>query len=71
MELGFLGSGDHIVHAHFSQVVPVLDVLAAAAVEQDGLLGHDADLGAQELDVDVRRIMTVDELRGDAGRWKG
>lgn len=44
MELSFLGGREDIIHANLSRVVAVFDVLCDAAVEQDGLLGHDANL---------------------------
>lgn len=63
MKLGLLGSGDDLIHADLSQVVAVLDVLRNAAVEQDGLLGHYADLGAQEGHVDASRVVAVNQLK--------
>ncbi len=63
MKLRFLCGGDDLIHADFPQVVAVLDVLCNAAVKQDGLLGHDADLGAQEGHVDVRRVMAINQLQ--------
>lgn len=63
MELGFLGGRDDLVQADFPRVVAVLDVLFDAAVEQDGLLGHDANLRAQEGHADTRRVMAVYQLR--------
>lgn len=53
MKLGFLGGGDDLIHADLPGVVAVLDVLCDAAVKQDGLLRYDANLGAQEGDVDT------------------
>lgn len=44
VKLGLLGSGDDLVHADFSTVVAVLDVVSDAAIEQHRLLGHNADL---------------------------
>lgn len=63
MKLGFLGSGDDLIHAGFPQVVAVLDVLGDAAVKQDGLLGNDANLGTQEGHVDTRRLMAINQLQ--------
>lgn len=63
MKLGFLGSGDDLIHADFLQVVAVLDVLCDAAVKQDGLLGHDANLGTQEGHIDTSRVMAINQLQ--------
>lgn len=63
MKLGFLGSRDDLIHADFPHVVAVLDVLRDAAVEQDGLLGHDANLGTQEGHVDASRVMAINQLQ--------
>lgn len=63
VELGLLGGGDDVVHADLPQVVPVLDVLRDAAVEQDGLLGHNANLGAQVGHVDTSRVMAINQLQ--------
>lgn len=63
MELGLLGGGDDVVHADLPQVVAILDVLGDAAVEQDGLLGHDANLGAQEGHVDMSGVVAINQLQ--------
>lgn len=48
MQLCLLGGGDDLVHADLALVVAVADVLCDAAVKQDRLLRHNANLGAQE-----------------------
>lgn len=63
MKLGLLGGGDDLVHADLLKVVAVLDVIRDAAVEQDGLLGHNADLGTQEGHVDASRVMAINQLQ--------
>lgn len=63
MKLGFLGGGDDLVHVDVPHVVAVLDVLCDAAAEQDGLLGHDADLGSQEGHVDAGRVAAINQLQ--------
>lgn len=63
VKLGFLCSRDDLIHANFPQVVAVLDVLCYAAVKQDGLLGHNADLRAQEGHVDMSRVMAINQLQ--------
>lgn len=63
MKLGFLGGRDDLIHADFPGVVAVLDVLGDAAVKQDGLLGHDANLGAQEGHVDTGRVVAINQLQ--------
>lgn len=60
MELGFLGCRDDIIHAELPLVIPVADVLRNAAVKQNRLLGNDPDLRAQEWNVDVSGVMSVD-----------
>lgn len=63
MKLGLLGGRDDLIHADFPQVVAILDVLCDAAVEQDGLLGYDANLGSQEGHVDTSRVMAINQLQ--------
>lgn len=63
MQLGFLGGRDDLIHADLPQVVSVLDVLCDTAVEQDGLLGHDANLGAQEGHADTSRVVAINQLQ--------
>lgn len=63
MKLGFLCCGNDLIHADFPRVVAVLDVLRDAAVEQDGFLGHDANLGAQEGHVDTSGVMAINQLQ--------
>lgn len=63
MELRLLGGRDDLVGADFPRVVAVLDVLLDAAVKQDGLLGHDANLGAQEGHVDAGRVVAINQLQ--------
>lgn len=63
VKLGFLGGIDDLIHADFPQVVAVLDVLLDAAVKQDGLLGHDANLGTQEGHADSSRVMAINQLQ--------
>lgn len=64
MKLGFLSSVDDLVHADFPGVIAVLDVLCDAAVEQDGLLGYDANLGTQKGHVDTGRDAAINQLQG-------
>lgn len=63
MKLGLLGGRDDLVHADLPGVVPVFDVLGYAAVEQDGLLGHDANLGPQEGHADTGRVVAINQLQ--------
>ena len=63
MKLGFLSSADDLVHGDVPRVIAVLDVLCDAAVEQDGLLGHDANLGTQEGHVDTSRDTAINQLQ--------
>ena len=63
MKLGFLSGRDDLIHADFPRVVTVLDVLLDAAVKQDGLLGHDANLGTQEGHADTSRVMAINQLQ--------
>lgn len=63
MKLGFLSSVDDLIHGDFPRVVPVLDVLCDAGVEQDGLLGHDANLGTQEGHVDTSGDVAINQLQ--------
>lgn len=63
MKLGFLGGRDDLIHADFPGVVAVFDVLRNAAVKQDGLLGHDANLRTQEGHVDTSRVMAINQLQ--------
>lgn len=64
VELGLLCSGNDLIHADFPHVVTILDVLSDAAVEQHGLLGHDANLGPQEGHVDTGGVVAINQLQG-------
>lgn len=63
MKLGLLCGRDDLIHADFSQVVAILNVLCDAAVKQYGLLGHDANLGTQERHVDASGVMAINQLQ--------
>ena len=60
-------------HGYLSPVVSVRDVLGDATVEQDGLLGHEADLRAQPRQVVVSQRSAVQALnttvRAVSGDW--
>lgn len=68
VKLGLLGGRDDLIHADFPRVVTILDVFGDAAVEQHGLLGDDADLGAKVGDVDASRVVAIDQLR-EGKKW--
>lgn len=63
VKLGLLSSWDDLIHGDVPRVIAVLDVLRDAAVEQDGLLGHDANLGAQEGHIDTSRVVAINQLQ--------
>lgn len=63
MKLGLLGCRDDLIPADFPGVVSVFYVLFDAAVKQDGLLGHDANLGTQEGHIDTRGLMAINQLQ--------
>lgn len=65
MQLCLLGGEDDLIHADVPRVVAVLDVLRNAAVEQNGLLGDDADLGAEVGHVDALGVVAINQLRGE------
>lgn len=62
MELRLLGCRDDIIHAKLPLAIPIANVLPNAAVKQNRLLGNDPDLRAQEWNVDLSGIMSVDSL---------
>lgn len=70
MELCLLGCRDDIIHAKLPLVIPIANVLCNAAVKQNWLLGNDPDLGAQEWNVDLSGIMSVDSLDNNSGGKK-
>lgn len=63
VKLGLLGGGDDLVHADLPGVVAIFNVLCDAAVKQDGLLGHDANLRTQEGHIDASRLMAINQLQ--------
>lgn len=63
MKLGLLGGRDDLIHADFPGVVSVFYVLCDAAVKQDRLLGHDANLGPQEGHTDTGRLVAINQLQ--------
>ena len=67
MYVGLLGDVHHLVHADLPAVVPVLDVLPDAPVEEDRLLRDEAQVGPQPGEVqrlDVG-LVNVDTARVD------
>lgn len=48
---------------YLSGVVSVHDVLGDAPVEEDGFLGHDAQLGTQPRDVERGQILSIESLQ--------
>ena len=59
MDVGLLGRPHNLLQGHNAAVVPVGDVLGNAAVKQDGLLGHDAELGSQPLDIEFLCFLAI------------
>lgn len=62
MQLSLLRGSYDSFHGDVSGVVPILDVLQDAAVEQHRLLGHNSNVGTEELDVHFFAVMTVYHL---------
>lgn len=71
MQLCLLCGQDDLIHADLPRVVAVLDVLCNAAVKQNGLLGDDADLGAEVGHVDVLGVVAINQLRGEMDLMSG
>ena len=63
VDVGLSGSVCDLIHGNLSTVVPIRDVLGDAAIEQDGLLGHEADLRAQPRQVVVTQSMSIQQLQ--------
>ena len=63
MDVGLSRGFYDLIHRHLSTVVSVRDVLGDATVEQDGLLGHEADLRAQPRQIVVAQSAAVDQLQ--------
>ncbi|RUS71935.1 hypothetical protein EGW08_020310, partial [Elysia chlorotica] len=59
VDVGRLGGLNDLIHADGPGVVSIRDVLGDALVKQDGLLGHQADLGAQPGQVQVLQVVLV------------
>ena len=59
MDVGCFGGAHNLLLGHDPAVVPVGDVLGNAAVEQDGLLRHDSELGSEPLDVQALCFLTI------------
>lgn len=63
MQLSLLRGSYDSFHGDVSGVVPILDVLQDATVEQHWLLGHHSNVGTEELDVHFFAVMTVYHLQ--------
>ena len=63
MDVGLSCSVCDLIHGYLSTVVSVGDVLSDATVEQDWLLGHEADLRAQPRQVVVAQSTAVQQLQ--------
>lgn len=63
MKLGFLSSYDDLIRADVPRVVTILDVFCNAAVKQDRLLGHNANLSTQEGHTDACRVVAINQLQ--------
>lgn len=68
MDVGLLGGLLNLLLGHDPAVVSVGDVLTDAAVKQDGLLRHDAQLSSEPLDVQVLYFFFVNELKSGVHR---
>ena len=68
VDVGLLGGLLNLLLGHDPAVVPVGDVLGDAAVEQDGLLRHDAHLCSEPLDIQVLHFFSVNELKSRVHR---
>lgn len=62
MKLGLFRCENDIVHVDLPQIVPILDVVSDAAVEQDRFLGDNADLRAQKRHVCLGGVVAVNQL---------
>lgn len=63
MYVRLLGGGDDLVLPHDAAVVTVGDVLSDGAVEEHGLLRHEAQLSPQPRHVQRLDLPPVDTLR--------
>lgn len=59
VDVGLLGRLHNLLLRHDPAVVPIGDVLSNAAVKQDGLLGHDAHVCSEPLDIQFFNLLAV------------
>ena len=72
VDVGSPGSVHHLLHAHLSLIVPVLDVVRDGSVKQDRLLRHETKLGSEPgqiqslnillLNVQISRLQIIQSL---------
>jgi hypothetical protein len=67
VDVGLTRRSHHLLHGHVSRVVPVADVVRQAAVEEDRLLRHDAQLGADPGHAEGGQVVVLqrDNTRGE------
>lgn len=63
MDVGCFGCTHNLLLGHDPTVVSIRDVLGDAVVEQDGLLGHDPELGSEPLEVEFLCLLTIQQLK--------
>ena len=63
MYVGLLGGLHHLVHADLARVVAVGNVVADAAVEENGFLGDDSQARADERNVERLDVLLLQGLR--------
>lgn len=63
MKVGFFCSLSNLLHADTAGVIAILYILSNAAVKQDWLLGHYANLSSKEGYVDSLRWMAINQLK--------
>lgn len=59
VDVGLLGRPHNLILRHDTAVVSVGDVLGDAAVKQDGLLGHNAQVGTEPLDIELLYFFAI------------
>lgn len=66
MYVGCFGCTHNLILGYDPAVVSISDVLGNAVVKQDGLLGHNPELGSEPLEVEFLCLLTIQQLKTKA-----
>ena len=67
MNIGSLGSFNHFSGRHLPEVGPITNIICDGPIKQHWLLGHNADLPAEPVNVEVGNVSTIQSEQAREG----